>query len=200
MLMHMHLTDDVLRILDGLVDYYLADLKFGNDHCARHVARIAPYWDVVTHAIEAAMQHLAEMIVWTLPLPKPGTTSSTTSSNTWLCCAHLPPNWRDLHQPGVARGNGQVFQLLCYAARTAAPGRRSAVAAHLNPETARVECARCHGDMTRAVRPDPARLLYAARGRLETASTADRHHVASRSTQPERRSASVGQGVDGLFC
>jgi putative pyruvate formate lyase activating enzyme len=70
---NMHLTDDVLRILDGLVDYYLADLKFGNDHCARHVARIAPYWDVVTHAIEAAMQHPAEMIVRTLPLPGHGT-------------------------------------------------------------------------------------------------------------------------------
>jgi uncharacterized Fe-S radical SAM superfamily protein PflX len=66
---NMHLTPEVLALLDGVVDFYLADLKYGNDGCARKVARITPYWSVVTAAIEAAMRQPAEVIVRTLPLP-----------------------------------------------------------------------------------------------------------------------------------
>lgn len=66
---NMHLTREVSQLLNGVVDFYLADLKFGNDDCAYNVAKIRPYWEVVTQAIESAVSQPAEIIVRTLPLP-----------------------------------------------------------------------------------------------------------------------------------
>ena len=46
--------DDVemLTLLDGVVDVYLPDLKYGDDAQAREVSRVEGYWAVATAAIE----------------------------------------------------------------------------------------------------------------------------------------------------
>jgi putative pyruvate formate lyase activating enzyme len=46
-----YLTSDALDLLDGVVDIWLPDLKFGNEDCARQLSRMRDYWKIVTHAI-----------------------------------------------------------------------------------------------------------------------------------------------------
>jgi putative pyruvate formate lyase activating enzyme len=54
--------------LDGLFDVWLADFKFGNDGCARRLARIDPYRRVVEENLLWANEH-AELIVRHLLMP-----------------------------------------------------------------------------------------------------------------------------------
>ena len=49
-----HGTGDAFALLDGMVDVYLADLKFGSDGCARRIAGVANYLAVVTRNLLAA--------------------------------------------------------------------------------------------------------------------------------------------------
>jgi putative pyruvate formate lyase activating enzyme len=41
-------TIESLTLLDGLVDVYVADFKFGNDACARRIAGVEGYVSIVT--------------------------------------------------------------------------------------------------------------------------------------------------------
>jgi len=44
---NMYLTPHALALLDGVVDIYLADFKFGNDACASRIAKVANYTAVL---------------------------------------------------------------------------------------------------------------------------------------------------------
>lgn len=106
-----HATPEALALLDGSIDVYLADLKFGNDVCAKRIAGVANYLAIVTRnlTIAAAQGHL---IVRHLILP-----------GHFDCCfrpivswlrANLPgvkfslrdgylPSWQARHDPDLAR-------------------------------------------------------------------------------------------------
>jgi len=43
-----HSTPEAFDLLEGVMDVYIADLKFGNDECARRIARVDNYWAIVT--------------------------------------------------------------------------------------------------------------------------------------------------------
>src|SRR5581483_9847229 len=49
---NMHAGPETLDLLSGVVDAYIADLKHGNDACARAVARAPRYLETVVAAIE----------------------------------------------------------------------------------------------------------------------------------------------------
>lgn len=51
---NMYMTPPVLALLVDVVRWYLADLKFGNDHCAQHIAKIENYSAVVRRNIRLA--------------------------------------------------------------------------------------------------------------------------------------------------
>jgi putative pyruvate formate lyase activating enzyme len=51
---NMYMTPEVLELLAGVVSVYLADFKFGNDACARALAGVPRYFDVIRRNIERA--------------------------------------------------------------------------------------------------------------------------------------------------
>jgi putative pyruvate formate lyase activating enzyme len=61
-------TPDALGLLDGVVDVYVADLKFGNDPCAQRLAGVPQYTEVVTRNLRLASRQ-GDLIVRHLLLP-----------------------------------------------------------------------------------------------------------------------------------
>ncbi|MHC5002020.1 MAG: radical SAM protein [Planctomycetota bacterium] len=65
---NMYMTPLVLELLDGVVGTYLADFKFGNDECARELAGIDRYVEVVTRNLRIADRQ-GDLIVRHLLMP-----------------------------------------------------------------------------------------------------------------------------------
>jgi putative pyruvate formate lyase activating enzyme len=65
---NMYLTERTLKILDGIVDVYLTDFKYGNNECAKRLSNVDDYWEIITrnHKIARAQ---CEMIIRHLVLP-----------------------------------------------------------------------------------------------------------------------------------
>jgi putative pyruvate formate lyase activating enzyme len=61
-------TPEAFELLNGVVDTFVADFKFGNDHCARRVASVDNYLAVVSRNLLLA-QRQADLIVRHLLLP-----------------------------------------------------------------------------------------------------------------------------------
>ncbi len=65
---NMYMTVEALEILDGTMDVFLTDLKYGNDRCALEISSAPRYWEVVTRNHELAARQ-GELIVRHLLLP-----------------------------------------------------------------------------------------------------------------------------------
>lgn len=65
---NMYLSPQGMDLLDGVVDLYLTDFKFGNDTCARNLANVNDYWQVVA-ANHARALESGEMVIRHLMLP-----------------------------------------------------------------------------------------------------------------------------------
>jgi putative pyruvate formate lyase activating enzyme len=63
-----HGTPEALELLDGIVDTYVADFKFGSDACARRIAGVDEYVATVTRNLQLAARQ-ADLIVRHLLLP-----------------------------------------------------------------------------------------------------------------------------------
>lgn len=65
---NMFLTVRSMELLDGVIDIYLTDFKYGNDKCARRLSKVSDYLSVITrnHLIAARQ---AEVVVRHLVLP-----------------------------------------------------------------------------------------------------------------------------------
>jgi putative pyruvate formate lyase activating enzyme len=63
-----HFTPEALALLDGVVDYYVADYKFGNDHCARRLSGISNYTAILQRNLLAAAKQ-GHLIVRHLVMP-----------------------------------------------------------------------------------------------------------------------------------
>jgi len=61
-------SDEALDLLDGIVDVFLVDYKFGNDACARRLAGIPNYIEVVRQNLSWAQTH-STLIVRHLLMP-----------------------------------------------------------------------------------------------------------------------------------
>ena len=64
-----HFTPEALELLDGAVDVYVADFKFGNDQCARKLAGIDNYTRIIQRNLIAAANQ-SRLIVRHLLLPR----------------------------------------------------------------------------------------------------------------------------------
>ncbi|MFH1746683.1 MAG: radical SAM protein [Planctomycetota bacterium] len=86
---NMFMTPETLALLSGVVRWYLADLKFGNDSCAREIAGVADYSEIVRRNIlHAAGQ--TEVIVRHVLLP-----------GHLECCFRPLINWLSRTLPGI---------------------------------------------------------------------------------------------------
>jgi putative pyruvate formate lyase activating enzyme len=63
----LHGTPEGLALLDGVVDVYLADFKFGKD-CAHRLGGVDRYWEIVTRNLQAVASR-GDLIVRHLLLP-----------------------------------------------------------------------------------------------------------------------------------
>jgi putative pyruvate formate lyase activating enzyme len=45
---NMYHSKEIARLLEGVVDVYLGDLRYGNDDCARRYSNAPDYWNIVT--------------------------------------------------------------------------------------------------------------------------------------------------------
>jgi putative pyruvate formate lyase activating enzyme len=65
---NMYLTEKTLELLDGIIDVYLTDFKYGNNECAKRLSNVENYWDIISrnHMIARAQ---CEMIIRHLVLP-----------------------------------------------------------------------------------------------------------------------------------
>lgn len=48
----LHSTPEALELLNGVVDVYLADFKFGNDDCARRLGGVSRYVEIITRNLQ----------------------------------------------------------------------------------------------------------------------------------------------------
>jgi putative pyruvate formate lyase activating enzyme len=63
-----YFTSEALELLDGAIDTYVADFKFGNDDCARQLAGVERYCEVITRNLLLASTR-GRLIVRHLLLP-----------------------------------------------------------------------------------------------------------------------------------
>lgn len=122
-----HFTPEALALLDGDIDIYLADFKFGNDACAERLSGVQRYWEIVTRNLAAAARQ-GDLIVRHLLMP-----------GHFDCCfrpvvswlrANLPavkfslrdgylPRWQAVHYEGMGE---TITPSVARAARTLAVG------------------------------------------------------------------------------
>jgi len=65
---NMYMSKETMKILDGCVDVYLADFKYGNDKCAKRLSKVENYWKIVTRNHLLARKQ-AEILIRHLVLP-----------------------------------------------------------------------------------------------------------------------------------
>jgi putative pyruvate formate lyase activating enzyme len=78
---NMYLTEESMRLLDGVVDLYLTDFKYGNDACAEELSHVKNYFSIIcrNHMLAEAQ---ADVIVRHLVLP-----------NHLECCTYPIMQW-----------------------------------------------------------------------------------------------------------
>lgn len=65
---NMYTSLEAMKLLEGVIDLYLADFRYGNDECALKYSEVKNYWSVVTRNFEMAYQ-TADVILRQLVLP-----------------------------------------------------------------------------------------------------------------------------------
>lgn len=63
-----YMSTSGMKLLDGVVDLYLTDFKYGNNHCALKLSNAPNYWETVTRNHKMA-QDSGDMIIRHLVLP-----------------------------------------------------------------------------------------------------------------------------------
>ena len=105
---------EVIEALDGVIDVWLPDLKFGNDACAEQLATVARYGGTVRPNLLAAAAQDARLLVRHLVLP--GHLS---------CCTRPVLAWLEKNLPGATVNVMTVFYPFDRMGRSeAAPDRR----------------------------------------------------------------------------
>lgn len=65
---NLYISEDVMKLLDGFVDLYLSDFKYGPSDCAENLSRIINYWEIITRNHLMAKES-GDMIIRHLVLP-----------------------------------------------------------------------------------------------------------------------------------
>lgn len=65
---NMYLTEESMSLLDGMVDLYLTDFKYGNNQCAEELSKVKNYFDIVSRNHVLAEKN-ADVIIRHLVLP-----------------------------------------------------------------------------------------------------------------------------------
>ncbi len=67
---NMYMSEESMKLLDGVVDVYLADFKWGNNEDALKYSKVPRYWETVTRNFLLAKEHYrAEFLIRHLVMP-----------------------------------------------------------------------------------------------------------------------------------
>jgi putative pyruvate formate lyase activating enzyme len=86
---NMFTSSEAMRILDGVIDVYLGDFRYGNDSCAEELSGVQGYLEVVSRNFSDALAS-AEVMVRHLVLP-----------GHLECCTRPVMEWVSENMPGV---------------------------------------------------------------------------------------------------
>lgn len=87
---NLYMAPEVIGLLDGVVRWYLADFKFGNDDCARQYAGVPRYSDVVRRNLLLVAATRAELVIRHVLMP-----------GHLGCCFRPVAEWVAEHLPGA---------------------------------------------------------------------------------------------------
>ncbi len=65
---NMYCSIEAMELLDGIIDVYLTDFKYGNNECAYRLSKVKNYWEITTRNHRLAYKN-GEMVVRHLILP-----------------------------------------------------------------------------------------------------------------------------------
>jgi putative pyruvate formate lyase activating enzyme len=65
---NMYLSVETIKLLEGVIDVYLADFRYGNDKCAMRLSKVPKYWETATRNFKQ-IAGSTEMIIRILVLP-----------------------------------------------------------------------------------------------------------------------------------
>jgi len=65
---NMYYAEEIAKLLEGVVDVYLGDFRYGNDECAKKYSNVRNYWKVVTGNFQSAYKN-GEILLRHLVLP-----------------------------------------------------------------------------------------------------------------------------------
>ncbi len=65
---NMYYSHEIAKLLEGVVDVYLGDFRYGNDECARKYSNVPDYWQVITRNFKTAYMK-GEILLRQLVLP-----------------------------------------------------------------------------------------------------------------------------------
>lgn len=63
-----YMSEDAMKLLDGFVDLYLSDFKYGSSDCAKRLSGVHDYWNITTRNHKIAKKS-GDMIIRHLVLP-----------------------------------------------------------------------------------------------------------------------------------
>jgi putative pyruvate formate lyase activating enzyme len=86
---NMYTSTDALGILDGVIDIYLADFRYGNDECASELSDVDDYFQVVSRNFKFAWES-SEVMIRHLVLP-----------GHLECCTKPIMDWVSRNMPGA---------------------------------------------------------------------------------------------------
>lgn len=86
---NMYYSHEIARLLEGVVDVYLGDFRYGNDECAMKYSNVPDYWRVVTRNFKTAYTR-GEILLRQLVLP-----------GHIECCTRPVVQWTKEHIPKV---------------------------------------------------------------------------------------------------
>lgn len=65
---NMYMTESVMNLLDGVVDAYITDFKYGNNECAEELSKVKHYFEIITRNHLLAEKN-ADLIIRHVVLP-----------------------------------------------------------------------------------------------------------------------------------
>jgi len=78
---NMYCSLDTMKLLDGVIDLYLTDFKYGNNNCAKRLSKIDNYFEIVSRNHKKAIEN-GDMIIRHLVMP-----------NHVRCCSKPVVDW-----------------------------------------------------------------------------------------------------------
>jgi putative pyruvate formate lyase activating enzyme len=108
---HGYGSHEVYRLLEGVVDVFVLDFKFGPGSCGEAYAGVAYYWDYAAAGVEEVIRQGAKLIVRILIMPGHVACCHTPAlqwlsqyrEHVWLSLLEFTPMWRAVSDAGLRR-------------------------------------------------------------------------------------------------